>query len=461
MFKRLSLLILSTSFFGLCLATSASAVNAGSTGAKINDYLKPLAETNNFSGSVMVVEGDSIVFAKSFGYADRQKQIPNRLDTRFHLASISMQFTAAAVMRLVDQGKLSLDTTVGDIVPGLPNGERITVRQLLDQNSGLPDANDLPEYDDLLKAHQTPESLVQAIRGKQPIAEPGGKSMQEEHSAYNVLALIVEKKTGMPFALAVQKEVFGPLGMHNSGIDDDSPIDNPAALGYQLSGTYGLKPAIPIHWSAKTGSGSAYSSVADYRKWLSAFFADKLLSAASRAIMLDYGEIEEGFGWGKFVSTRFGELEYWSSGRSPGFSSSMIYLPKSKVAVVVLSNIENGLCPIMARDIALIAVGKPYEPFRFHRTVISAAQLQKMTGDFLFGPDFYRRNATLTLATEGSDLILKWPGGPDAPLLPIDTNEFMDRYYWTHATLTNGGSGAPDELHYGEFVGKRLPAQPH
>ena len=139
----------------------------------------------------------------------------------------------------------------------------------------------------------------------------------------------------------------------------------------------------------------------------------------------------------------------------------MIYLPKSKVGVVVFSNIENELCPILARDIALIAVSKPYEPFRFHRTVLSAAQLQEITGDFLFGADFYRANATLILATEGSDLILKWPGGPDAPLLPIDTNVFMDRYYWTRATLTHGKNGAPDELHYGDFVGKRLPAQKH
>jgi D-alanyl-D-alanine carboxypeptidase len=372
-----------------------------------------------------------------------------------------MQFTAAAVMRLVEQGKLSLDTSVADVVQGLPNGERITVRELLDQNSGLPDANDLPDYDDLLKAHQTPESLVQAIRGRQPLAEPGGKSMHEEHSAFNVLALIAEKKTGKPFALAVRQEVFDPLGMHNSGIDDDAPIDNPVALGYRLSGTYGLKPAAPIHWSAKTGNGSAYSTVVDYRKWLRAFLGDRFLSAASRALMLDYGTVDEGFGWGKLVSTRFGELEYWSSGRSPGFSSSMLYLPKAQVGVVVLSNIENALCPIIARDIATIAVGKPYEAVRFRRAVLSAAQRHEMTGEFLFGPSFYRPNATLTLAAEGRDLILKWPGGPDAPLVPIDKNEFIDRYYWTHVTLANGSSGAPAELHYGDFVGKRVPAQPH
>src|SRR5262249_45722859 len=171
------------------LTLPTSGVTSGSTGAAIAEYLEPLAATNNFSGSVMVVQGDRVVFAKSYGFANRGKQIPNRLDTRFHVASISMQFTAAAVMRLVEQGKLSLDTRIADLVPGLPNGERITVRELLEQNSGLPDRNDLPDYEDLQKAHQTPESLVQAIRGKQPFSEPGGKSTREEHSAFDVLAL--------------------------------------------------------------------------------------------------------------------------------------------------------------------------------------------------------------------------------------------------------------------------------
>jgi CubicO group peptidase (beta-lactamase class C family) len=442
-------------------AAVASGANAGSIGAKIDAYLEPFATTNNFAGSVIVVAGDSLVFAKSYGFADRETQIPNRLDTRFHIASMSMQFTAAAAMRLVETGKLSLDSHVADIVPGLPNGERITVRELLNQNSGLPDANDLPNYDDLLKAHQTPESLVQAIRGQQPFAEPGGKSQHEEHSAFNVLALIVEKKTGLPFAQAVRKEVFDPLGMGDSGIDDDSPIGDPVAVGYQLSGTYGLKRADPIHWSAKTGNGSAYSTVNDERKWLQAFFADKLFSAATRATMLDYGTVDEGFGWGKVVSPRFGELELWSSGRSPGFCSSLIYLPKEKLGAIVLTNIETAHCPIIVRDVVLIAVGKPYESFQYRRVELSDAERRKMTGRFQFGPDFFRPNGTLEIAAEGQDLILQWPGGPDAPLLPIAANAFMDRYYWTRATLPEAGGNAPAELDYGEYVGKRVPAQMH
>ena len=120
----------------------------------IDAYFKPFAATNNFSGSVLVTRGADVLFARSYGLADRIRRIPNRPDTRFHIASISILFTSTAVLRLIDKGALSFDTRVSDIVPGVPNGNRITIRELLEQNSGLLDANDdFLNYDDLLKSY--------------------------------------------------------------------------------------------------------------------------------------------------------------------------------------------------------------------------------------------------------------------------------------------------------------------
>jgi len=152
-------------------------------------YFKPYVATNNFSGSVLIRRGGTVLFTKSYGFADRAKRIPNRLDTRFHIASLSILFTSTAILRLIDQGKLSFDTRVAEIVPEVPNGDKITIRELLEQTSGLPDANDLPNYEELYKAHQTPESLVAHIRGFPPFSEPGVKNGREEHSGQNLLAL--------------------------------------------------------------------------------------------------------------------------------------------------------------------------------------------------------------------------------------------------------------------------------
>jgi CubicO group peptidase (beta-lactamase class C family) len=108
---------------------------------------------------------------KSYGFADREQKVLNASDTRFHIASMSMQFTAAAVLRLVDQGLTTLDTQVCKIVPGI--GEKITIRHLLTERSGLPDINELPDYGEVLNQHQTPETLVAKIGNRPLLFEPG------------------------------------------------------------------------------------------------------------------------------------------------------------------------------------------------------------------------------------------------------------------------------------------------
>src|SRR6202030_3248306 len=95
---------------------------------KIDAYLRPYVETGNFSGSILVVKSGKTLFQNSYGLSDVHSQAPNRIDTKYHIASLSMQFTAAASMRLVEEGKLSLDMKVSDIVADVPNGEKLTVR---------------------------------------------------------------------------------------------------------------------------------------------------------------------------------------------------------------------------------------------------------------------------------------------------------------------------------------------
>jgi len=165
--------------------------------AGVDSYLKPYVETRNFSGHVLIEKNGKIVFEKGYGFADRERKIPITGATRFHIASVSMQFTAAAVLRLIDQGSISMDTHVADVVPGVAGGEKITVRDLLVERSGLADINDLPDYGEILQHHQTPETLVARIKDRPLLFEPGSKFLHEEHSAYNLLALVVEKKTGL------------------------------------------------------------------------------------------------------------------------------------------------------------------------------------------------------------------------------------------------------------------------
>ena len=434
----------------LVLFGSASS-SAMPTPAEIDGYFQPFANTNNLSGSVLIMRGGSTIFSKSYGFADQGKHVPNGPRTRFHVASMSIPFTSTAVLRLIDQGKLSFDTHVSEIVAGIPNGDKITIRNLLYQNSNLPDAeDDLANADDLRNSHQTPESMVALIRPLPTHGDPGGKSKQEEHSGQNLLALIIEKKTGLPFAEAMQRLVFSPLGMHDSGIDDDRPIGGPVARGYEVSGTFGLRPAPKIHWSALPGNGSAYTTAADEWKWIEGVVRGRLLSDGSRAAMLG---TDDGFGWWKAKSGRLGEAAFQSNGRAPGFSAFFEYVPNENLAVIVLSNIEHDANPLIMPEAVAMVMGKTYQKFDY--TPVTADLVGKPSGNFTFGPDFYRPSATLKLVSDANGVTLYWPGRPIAPLLPIGKDKFIDRYYWTTATIIRGNNGEPVALDYGKFRGVR------
>lgn len=423
--------------------------------AKILAYVQPYVKSGNFSGSILVLQDGKTLLRDSFGFSDISRPTPNTADTKFHVASVSMPFTAATVMRLVEKGKLSLETKVSDIVPDVPNGAKITVRQLLQQNSNLPDANDQPDYDTLLASHQTPETLVQFIRGRTPIGEPGGKSQHEEHSAYNLLTLIVEKTTGLPFKEAARLEVFAPLRMRDSGIDDDSPISPPIARGYTEKGAVALSDAPQIHWSAKTGNGSAYSTINDMRRWIAGFLSDKFLSESARQTMLNDG------GWESLPTSRIGVPIYFQTGQSPsGVSSELIYIPSLRAEIVILSNLEIPVAGPMGFDIAAMLAGGQYRELQVQAKPLKKDEVARLVGRYQFGADFYRKNATLELAQGPEGLILRWPSGDgpvvDAPVVVTDAHHFVDRHYWVRFSVAEDANGRGAELTYGKFKGQRV-----
>ena len=439
---------------GIVFGTAS--VDGDKSTAAIDSYLQPYVQTENFSGVVFVEKSGRVIFEKAYGFADREKRVHNTRETRFHIASMSMQFTAAAILRLVDQGSITLDQHASDFVQGVEGADKITVRDLLTERSGLPDINALANYDDVvLQQHQTPATLVQAIEGKPLLFEPGSKFPREEHSAYNLLALIVEKKTELPFAAALDTLVFRRLGLTATGVDDDSATNaTHMAKGYEPEGTYELRPAKAIHWSAKTGNASVYTTAHDEARWLNALFNGHALSAASRDAALDT-TMRVGYGWFKGELKRFGRTTYYMNGRSPGFSSFVLYLPDTQITVILLGNIYSSATTPMGYDLAALSLGLPYEKQNLMDPSPSAAQLKECTGTFQFGPDFYQSNAKVMLIANGRELTLRWPSGDPSSLIPVDRDRFVDRSYWEEVKIGRDPSGLATTLVYGHFQGTR------
>ncbi len=385
-----------------------SFAQANSLATSIDTYLQPYVQSQNFSGDALVEKSGKIIFEKA------------------------------------------------DFVSGIEGGDKITIRDLLTERSGLCDINALPNYDDILQRHQTPSSLIAEIKGRPLLFEPGSKFLHEEHSAYNLLALIVEKKTGLPFAAAVRRLVFRPANLTASGVDDDS-MNHPIrmAKGYEPDGTYGLKPARGIHWSAKAGNASVYTTAGDEARWLDALFNGHILGATSRSTVLD-ASIRVGYGWFKGENKRLDQTAYYMNGRAPGFSSFVLYLPDSATTVVVLSNIYSSSTTTIGYDIAALSLGLPYEPLHVQVPAPDASELKTCTGTFQFGPNFYQANAKVDLIAHGQELSMRWPSSDVSALIPLGHDRFVDRSYWEEVTIERNASGRPAVLVYDQFRGTAL-----
>ena len=426
---------------------------------RIDSYLEPYVQSGNFSGAVLVSKEGKILLEKAYGLADRERKAPNEKTTRFHIASVSMQFTATAVLRLVDKGALRLNDSVGAYSVGITGAERITVRDLLTEKSGLPDINSFSDYGNILAAHQTPSTLVSQLQGHSLLFEPGTKFLHEEHSAYNLLALIVEKKTGLDFRRAMNQLVFQPAGMKSSGVDDDSVAGVEMAKGYQPEGLIGLKAATQVHWSAKSGNGSGYTTVADEARFVEQLFQGRLLGETSQQTLLEASP-RVGYGWFRGRNERFDQIAFYMNGRAPGYASFVVYFPRERMTVVVLSNIYSSATTSIGYDVAAISQGLPYVAFHPLSPVASRGENQSQTGNFRFGPDFYQPNALISITANNGELSLRWPDGSSSPLIPIDRDRFIDRSYWEAVALERDNTGHPQVLTYGEFRGKAMGSEP-
>jgi CubicO group peptidase (beta-lactamase class C family) len=364
-----------------------------------------------------------------------------------------MQYTSAAVLRLIDQGKLTQETSVGNLLPKTVGAEKITVSDLLLQQSGLDDINSHSDYGEVLQHHQTPASLVGQIDGHPLSFPPGTKHVGEEHSAFNVLALLLEKNTGHAFPEALEEVLLRPVSLHATYADDDGSASPSAAHGYQPHGVAGLEPAPAIHWSAKVGNASIVTTVADELRLVHALFAGSFVSSQMPDRLLETTP-RVGYGWFRSESKEFNAPVYYMNGHSPGFATYVLHIPREALTVIVFSNIYCSAPSDIGDGLARIALGLPHDTFH---PLAKAPKPIKQPLQFRFPADFYQADAEMTLFTRDGDTFLRWPGGQLSPLIPTGADEWLDRSYWETVRLDRDASGVPAALYYDRFLGNPVP----
>jgi CubicO group peptidase (beta-lactamase class C family) len=226
------------------LGVSALAFEQDDTlGTRIDQYLAPFVQGKNFTGAVLIAKGNRTLVSKAYGEGNYSLHVPNTPDTRFHIASISKPFTAAAILLLEERGLLSTSDKLSKYLPDFPRGNEITLLNLLTHTSGIPNVNDLPEYEEAQRFPQSPSSLIAIFKDK-PLDFPPGTKYKYSNSNYNVLAFIIEQVGKKPYGEFLRDNIFVPLGLKNTGHDGKAADVIPnSASGYQPHGIAELENA--------------------------------------------------------------------------------------------------------------------------------------------------------------------------------------------------------------------------
>ena len=295
--------------------------------------------------SLLVLKDGEAVVRRGFGRSDLARGTEAGPATNYRLASVTKPFTAAAVLLLAQDGKLSIDDPLRRWLPSLPAAaDGITVRHLLEHSGGLPDYEDLmaKPYEGQILDAGVLALLEQRLAQPDPLYFPPGSAYRYSNSGYALLALVVERASGMRFADYLHARIFEPLGMHDTHARvDGGPAIPHRAWGYSAVDG-GWERTDQNAYSAVLGDGGIYSNVDDLARWNAALDDDRLFSAGTRA--LAFGKQVQvavepeatyyGFGW---RVTEDGARQ-WHNGESIGFRNAFVRWPKQRLTVIVLSN---------------------------------------------------------------------------------------------------------------------------
>ncbi|TYT26436.1 beta-lactamase family protein [Luteimonas viscosa] len=308
-------------------------------------------------GAALLVVRDGVpVVRKGYGLADLERGIAVGPDTNFRLASVSKQFTAAAILLLAQDGALSLDDPVRRWLPSLPAAaDGITVHHLLSHTSGLVDYEDV--MPDAIEGQLHDADVLRLLETQDRLYFAPGSDYRYSNSGYALLALVVGRASGQDFATFLRDRIFRPLGMDNTLAFEDGVSTVPRrAYGYSASGD-GWTRTDQSSTSAVLGDGGIYSSIDDLAKWDAALRDDRLLSDASRALAFtahtatDEANVD-GYGYGWRLHGEGADRLLWHSGETIGFRNVILRWPEKGLTVVLLTNRNDPEPYALARRIA-------------------------------------------------------------------------------------------------------------
>ncbi len=393
---------------------------------KINEYMDAYTQLWPFSGVIAVVDKGEVIFNKSYGMASIEHSIPNSIKTKYKIASLTKQFTCMGIMILKERELLNTKDSIKKFFPDYPEfDKRITIHNLMTHTSGL--YNDFSVIDPYLimgKCLLTQKEIFNLFKDMPLEFEPG-EGWNYCFFGYYLLGIIIERVSGMPYIEFIKENIFKPLGMNNSGIDDYREILPNKASGYFASGDRLISSEIDT--MSAFSAGALYSTVTDMLLWDEALYNEKLVSKKTMGDIFTPYKEEYGYGW--FIDSKLNRKRVRHSGGGNGFNHQFHRYIDDKVTIVVLSNYGFSNSISINENIAKIVFNNTYcmpskpKMYNLDLNVYDSSYAGVYEEEY-FKYEFKRVKDNLYFIQEG-----KWI----MPLYPISENTFhhtwLDKEY--------------------------------
>ena len=355
-------LALATLVVAFSVATSQrSTITRAAFAPKVDSLAKAyLNESGAPSVAIAVIRGNDTLAFAAYGTANIAASRPATSAMIYEIGSITKQFTAAAVMRLVEQGKVKLDDDMSKYIPQFPlQGRHVTIRQLLNHTSGIHSYTSSPGWQKTWSKDLSPDEII-AFVARDTFDFAPGSAFRYNNTGYVMLGMVIEKASGQRYADYLASQFFKPLGLKHTAYCPSKTTDPNFASGYTKTPS-GAAPANYLSLTHPFAAGALCSTVGDLVQWQRALASGKVVSPASYKLMSTADTLDNGkrlnYGFGLFPSTVLGHDVVAHTGGIPGFATAAIFSPDDTLSIVTFTNFDAASPNALAQKLLRIAYG--------------------------------------------------------------------------------------------------------
>lgn len=382
--------------------------------AKLDQYFDALEKNNKFMGSVAVSQNGKLVYTRSVGFADVERQLRANENSKYRIGSISKTFTSVLILKAVEAGKLDLNKTIETYFPTIKNAEKITIRLLLTHRSGIHSFTNDKDYLSWNTQPKTEPEMVDIIAKGGSDFEPDSKA-EYSNSNFVLLTYILEKTFGQPYSELIAKYIAKPLDLRNTAVGGKINTAENDCKSYRFVGNWQAEPETDM--SIPAGAGAIVSTPTDLVKFSDALFGGKLLQPESLELMKT---IKDRYGMGLIKVPFFDKTGYGHTGGIDGFSSVFTHFDDGNISYAMTSNGSNYNNNNISLAVLSAVFEKPFEIPDFKIYNVSSEDLDKYLGTY----SSTQMPLKITVTKKDNTLIAQATGQSAFPLEATDKDKF-------------------------------------